>query len=40
MSALDKIIAMYPNRIKDDIDLKPYMDDTYKPHPTKRIMGR
>ncbi len=31
MSALDKIIAMYPNRIKDDIDLKPYMDDSYKP---------
>lgn len=37
MSALDKIIAMYPNRIKDDIDLKPYMDDTYKPRVKSAI---
>lgn len=31
MSALDKIVAMYPNRIKDNIDLSEYMDDSYKP---------
>ena len=37
MSALDKIIAMYPNRIKDDIDLSGYRDDTYKPRVKSAI---
>lgn len=31
MSALDRVMAMFPNRIQDNIDLKPYMDDSYKP---------
>ncbi len=37
MSALDKIIAMYPNRIKDDIDLSGYMDESYKPRVKSAI---
>lgn len=37
MSALDKVLALYPNRIKDDIDLKPYMDDGYKPRVKSAI---
>lgn len=37
MSALDKIVEMFPNRISDNIDLKPFMDDTYKPRVKSAI---
>lgn len=37
MSALDKIVEMFPNRISDNIDLDPYRSDDYKPRVKSAI---
>ena len=40
MSALDKLVELYPNRISADIDLEPYRDDSYKPRVKNAIEYR
>lgn len=30
MSALDKLVELFPNRVSDNINLDPYRDDSYK----------